>query len=104
MQAGNAGGSGGSGADSRTLPAVLCTHGCFWHMLMPLQLIRKKLKKCYKESGVNYQQNCRDLAQVCGAAGCRPPAMRCSLCNLLGGTAGRIADCFNPFALGPTAL
>ncbi len=28
------------------------------------QLIRKELKKCYKESGVNYQQNCRELAQV----------------------------------------
>ena len=28
------------------------------------QLIRKQLKKCYKESGVNYQQNCRELAQV----------------------------------------
>lgn len=29
-----------------------------------LQLIRKELKKCYKESGVNYQQKCRDLALV----------------------------------------
>ncbi|KAI3436098.1 hypothetical protein D9Q98_002156 [Chlorella vulgaris] len=27
------------------------------------KLIRKELKKCYKESGVNYQQKCRDLAQ-----------------------------------------
>ncbi|KAL4458777.1 hypothetical protein ABPG75_013642 [Micractinium tetrahymenae] len=27
------------------------------------KLIRKQLKKCYKESGVNYQQNCRELAQ-----------------------------------------
>ncbi|PSC76562.1 NADH dehydrogenase [ubiquinone] 1 beta subcomplex subunit 10-B-like [Micractinium conductrix] len=27
------------------------------------KLIRKKLKQCYKESGVNYQQNCRELAQ-----------------------------------------
>lgn len=29
-----------------------------------LQVIRKQLKKCYKESGVNFQQNCRELAQV----------------------------------------
>ena len=28
------------------------------------QVIRKQLKQCYKEAGVNYQDNCRELAQV----------------------------------------
>ena len=48
------------------LPAASTLH----HHSSPLQLIRKKLKQCYKESGVNYQQNCRELAQVCRAAEC----------------------------------
>lgn len=26
-----------------------------------MQLIRKKLKKCYKEAGVNYMQDCREV-------------------------------------------
>ena len=40
-----------------------------------LQLIRKKLKKCYKEAGVNYQQDCRELAHVRHEACCRCPPL-----------------------------
>lgn len=37
------------------------------------QLIRKELKQCYKEAGVNHQQKCRDLAQVGDAGWMRAP-------------------------------
>ena len=31
----------------------------FWHP----QLVRKKLRACYRDAGVNWQQQCRELAQ-----------------------------------------
>jgi len=43
---------------------LLWLANCHPHFACALQLIRQKLKKCYKESGVNFQQNCRELAQV----------------------------------------
>ena len=53
---------------ARPLAAARRPAHCPTCPLAALQLIRKKLKKCYKEAGVNYQQECRELAHV------RPPA------------------------------
>lgn len=93
--ASEAGGRASSGTGAQAgLPVPFAARAPLHPLPSPsvLQLIRKKLKKCYKESGVNYQQNCRELAQVwmqppaggrpthCSAvqsvhAGCRVAAM-----------------------------
>lgn len=89
--------------------AVLCPL-IFLSRCGPLQLIRKQLKKCYKESGVNYQQNCRELAQVGGAGqqgrghGEQVPR-HCDACSS-SGLAGSLqsACCLAPFSSPPSPV
>ena len=60
-------------AAAAQLEAALRRHRLVWPIPCSFpfsaQLIRKKLKQCYKESGTNYQQNCQELAQVCVGCG-----------------------------------